>query len=131
MAWLVLGACRFEASNSPGIWTVAPTLLDSPIPALHFPLNMPALPTDMATPHAPAQSWSLRVPSPPRIIVPPPALNSFGVPDLHVVQNASYDFESSGFKNAEFLQTVTYGNFMTINSESVFHIFLNLKLKQY
>lgn len=92
---------------------------------------MPALPTDMATPHAPAQSWSFRVPSPPRIIVPPPALNSFGVPDLHVVQNASYDFESSGFKNAEFLQTVTYGNFMTINSESVFHIFLNLKLKQY
>ncbi|CAD6580003.1 MAG: hypothetical protein ASARMPRED_009320 [Alectoria sarmentosa] len=77
---------------------------------------MPVLPADMAKPHAPAQIWSFRVPSPPRIIVPPPALNSYGVPDLHIVQDAFYDFESSGFKNAEFLQTVTYGNFMTINN---------------
>ena len=89
---------------------------------------MPALPADMATPHAPAQTWSFRVPSPPRIIVPPPTLNSYGVPDLHVVQDGSYDFESSGFKNAEFLQTVTYGNFMTINSQSLLLLPPGLKL---
>ncbi len=67
-------------------------------------------------PHSPAQSWSFRVPSPPRIIVPPPALNAQGVPDLHVVQDPAFDFESSGFANAEFLKTVTYGNFVTANN---------------
>lgn len=77
---------------------------------------MSTVSTDMAIPYAPAQTWSFRPPSPPRIIIPPPTLNSSGVPDLHVVQDASYDFESSGFNNAEFLQTVTYGNFMTTNN---------------
>ena len=48
--------------------------------------------------------------------MPPPALNACGVPDLHVVQDASFDFESSGFTNAEFLKMVTYGNFMTCNN---------------
>lgn len=110
---------------------VTPTTLDKPTRTHTFPLNMPALPADMATAHAPAQTWSFRVPSPPRIIVPPPALNSYGVPDLHVVQNASYDFESSGFKNAEFLQTVTYGNFMTINSESLLPMAPDLGLTLY
>ena len=70
----------------------------------------------MAMPHSPAQSWSFRVPSPPRIIVPPPNLNANGVPDLQVVQGTTFDFEASGFKNAEFLKTVTYGNFMTANN---------------
>ena len=70
----------------------------------------------MAIPHSPAQSWSFRVPSPPRIIVPPPALNANGVPDLRVVQDPTFDFESSGFANAEFLQTVTYGNFICSNN---------------
>ena len=90
---------------------------------------MPALPLDVADTHIPAQGWSFRVPSPPRIVVPPPALNSYGVPDLRVVQDASYDFESSGFANAEFLQTVTYGNFMTANSESLITVFPDLELK--
>ncbi len=70
----------------------------------------------MAMPHSPAQSWSFRVPSPPRIIVPPPALNAHGLPDLKVVQDPAFDFESSGFANAEFLKTVTYGNFVTANA---------------
>ena len=90
---------------------------------------MPALPLDVVDPHIPAQGWSFRVPSPPRIIVPPPVLNSYGLPDLHVVQDASYDFESSGFKNAEFLQTVTYGNFMTNNCESFIPVLPDLELK--
>lgn len=76
----------------------------------------PASSYAMAMPHSPAQSWSFRVPSPPRIIVPPPALNSNGMPDLHVVQDPTFDFESSGFANAEFLKKVTYGNFMTANN---------------
>ena len=70
----------------------------------------------VAMPHSPAQSWSFRVPSPPRIIVPPPALNMNGIPDLHVVQDPTFDFESSGFQNAEFLKKVTYNNFMTTNN---------------
>lgn len=78
---------------------------------------MPALPADMTAPHAPAHNWSFGVPSPPRVVVPPPDLDYRGLPDLHVIQGTSYDFESSGFKNAEFLQKVTYGNFMTANSE--------------
>lgn len=70
----------------------------------------------MAAPHSPAQSYTFRVPSPPRIIVPPPTLNANGIPDLHVVQGSDFDFESSGFANAEFLKTVTYGNFILSNS---------------
>ena len=71
---------------------------------------------EMAGPHSPAQGWSWHVPSPPRIIVPPPALNANGIPDLHVVQDTAFDFEPSGFANAEFLQTVTYGNLISSNN---------------
>ncbi len=70
----------------------------------------------LARPRSPAQLWSYRVPSPPRVVVPPPALTSFGLPDLHIDQSPSFDFESSGFANAEFLKTVTYGDFMTVNN---------------
>lgn len=69
-----------------------------------------------AMPHSPAQSWSYRVPSPPRVMVPPPMLNANGIPDLQVVQDQTFDFESSGFANAEFLKKVTYGNFVTANN---------------
>ena len=79
-----------------------------------MPVPIPA--NDMATSHSPAQSWSFRVPSPPRITVPPPPLNARGIPDLHVVQDSPFDFESSGFDNAEFLRTVTYGNFICSNN---------------
>ena len=63
-----------------------------------------------------AQLWSSRMPSPPRIVVPPPGLNTQGLPDLQVVQNASPNFEASGFTNTEFLQTVTYNNFLKQNA---------------
>ena len=56
------------------------------------------------------------MPSPPRIIVPPPALNGSGMPDLTIEHAPSRDFESSGFENVEFLRTVTYGDFMTANN---------------
>ena len=79
-------------------------------------MPVPISANDMATSHSPAQSWSFRVPSPPRITVPPPPLNASGLPDLHVVQDSSFDFESSGFDNAEFLRTVTYGNFICSNN---------------
>lgn len=48
--------------------------------------------------------------------MPPPALTPLGLPDLHIDQSSSFDFESSGFANAEFLKTVTYGDFMTVNN---------------
>lgn len=79
-----------------------------------MPVPIPA--NDMATSHSPAQTWSFRVPSPPRITVPPPPLNARGIPDLHVVQDSLFDFESSGFDNVEFLRTVTYGNFICSNN---------------
>ena len=79
-----------------------------------MPVPIPA--NDMAMSHSPAQSWSFRVPSPPRVNVPPPPLNARGIPDLHVVQDSPLDFESSGFDNAEFLRTVTYGNLICSNN---------------
>lgn len=73
--------------------------------------------SDQATvPHVPSHAWSYRVPSPPRIVVPPPQLNRFGVPDLVISHVPSHDYESSEFANADFLNTVTYGNFMTKNN---------------
>lgn len=48
--------------------------------------------------------------------MPPPALNSKGIPDLRIIKDTSFDYESSGFANAEFLKTVTYGNFITQNN---------------
>ena len=71
---------------------------------------------NMARPHSPSQIWSYRIPSPPRVIVPPPALTSMGLPDLQIDQGPAFDFESSGFANAEFLKTVTYGDIMTVNN---------------
>ena len=66
--------------------------------------------------HQPAQRYSLRVPSPPRIIVPPPTLNPNGLPDLNIPQKGVHDFEASGFGNVDFLSKVTYGNFITQNN---------------
>ena len=48
--------------------------------------------------------------------MPPPALTPMGLPDLQIDQGSSFSFESSGFANAEFLKTVTYGDFMTVNN---------------
>ncbi|KAL8677001.1 MAG: hypothetical protein Q9186_006536 [Xanthomendoza sp. 1 TL-2023] len=71
-------------------------------------------PADMDHPYSAAQSWSYRVPSPPRVFIPPPAMDFNGRPDLQFHHHPnSHDFESSGFGNSEFLKTVTYGNFMT------------------
>lgn len=66
--------------------------------------------------HTPASAWTFRVPSPPRIVVPPPSLNSNGMPDLTIEHVPWSDFESNGFANVEFLKTVTYGDFMTANN---------------
>ena len=67
-------------------------------------------------PHSPAQLWSHRMPSPPRIVVPPPALANNGLPDLQVVQHGTSNSEISGFANTEFLKTVTYDNFLKMNA---------------
>ncbi|KAL8808127.1 MAG: hypothetical protein Q9200_004398 [Gallowayella weberi] len=73
-----------------------------------------AKPADMDRPYSAAQSWSYRVPSPPRIFVPPVALDLNGQPDLQFHSHFNnHDFESSGFGNSEFLEKVTYGNFLT------------------
>ena len=65
--------------------------------------------------HEPAYTYSRRVPEPPRIIVPPPALNANGIPDLQIAQNLTMNIDSSGFANTEFLKTVTYGDLVTRN----------------
>lgn len=56
------------------------------------------------------------MPSPPRVIVPPPALDGSGLPELPIGQDVSFNFESNGFDNSEFLNTVTYGDFMATNN---------------
>ncbi|KAL9001617.1 MAG: hypothetical protein Q9188_005420 [Gyalolechia gomerana] len=66
--------------------------------------------------HLAAQSWSSRAPSPPRLLVPPPAVDRKGAPVFSISQGKSFDFGSSGFANSDFLKTVTYDNFITRNS---------------
>ncbi|KAL8932545.1 MAG: hypothetical protein Q9216_006789 [Gyalolechia sp. 2 TL-2023] len=66
--------------------------------------------------HLAAQSWSSRAPSPPRVLIPPPAVDRKGTPVLAINQNKSFDFESNGFANGDFLKTVTYDNFITRNA---------------
>ncbi|MCJ1425400.1 hypothetical protein MMC29_003299 [Sticta canariensis] len=68
------------------------------------------------SPHLPAQGWSYRVPSPPRIVVPPPMINALGLPDLHIDGESSLSAENNGFGKTEFLRTVTYDNFVVANS---------------
>lgn len=58
--------------------------------------------------HLPAHEWSYRVPSPPRVIVPPPQINGQGLPDVGLGNGVPLDFESNGFANSEFLRTVIY-----------------------
>lgn len=67
-------------------------------------------------PHLPAQGWSYRVPSPPRIVVPPPTINALGLPDLHIDEESSLSVQNNGFGKTEFLRTVTYDNFVVANS---------------
>lgn len=67
-------------------------------------------------PHLPSYTWSYRVPSPPRVVVPPPALDGSGLPELPIGQDVSFDFESNGFHNSEFLKTVTYDDFTVTNN---------------
>ena len=75
-------------------------------------LNLPGQPS---RPHSPAQAWAQRLPSPPRINVPPPSLNAHGLPDLNIAQG-SVDFDGNGFSNAAFLKRVTHGNSITQNN---------------
>ena len=71
---------------------------------------------DTTTPHLPAHAWSFRVPSPPRIVVPPPRLDHHGIPDSNIGPSAAQDYEPSDLANAEFLKTVTYGDFAALNN---------------
>ena len=66
--------------------------------------------------HAPAQEYSLSMPSPPRVTIPPPRLTPDGLPMLQLVSDTKGDYESSGFSNAEFLNMVTHGNLITRNN---------------
>lgn len=66
-------------------------------------------------PHSPAQKWSYRVPSPPRVVIPPPVIDEHGIPDLGLGQSGFFSTESNGLGNFEFLKTVTYDNFIAGN----------------
>ncbi|KAI9760289.1 MAG: hypothetical protein M1835_000197 [Candelina submexicana] len=64
----------------------------------------------LAFSHEPSYEYSYRIPSPPRIVVPPPPVGtaipthrSFS-PPIHV------DFESNDLANRQFLDTVTFGD---------------------
>ncbi len=68
------------------------------------------------TTHSPAQDYTFRVPSPPRVIVPPPRLNDDGIPNLQLGGNENEDYESSGFSNADFLSIVAHHDLITKNN---------------
>ncbi len=65
--------------------------------------------------YLPSQEWSYGVPSPPHIRVPPPCINSLGLPDLHIEQD-SINPELAGFENAGFLKTFKYDNLIRDNN---------------
>lgn len=88
--------------------------LSSAICWVHRRMPTPSSYSD--SPHSPTQKRTYRVPSPPRIVVPPPILNASGFPDLHIDQDSSLIVESNAFGKAEFLKTVTYDNFIFTNS---------------
>ncbi|MCJ1413945.1 hypothetical protein MMC32_000270 [Xylographa parallela] len=69
--------------------------------------------------HLSNHQWSYRVPSPPRVIVPPPQANGAGFPDVHIGVGGHADFESNGFANSEFLKTVTYASGDTTSVDSM------------
>lgn len=66
--------------------------------------------------HLPAQLWSYRVPSPPRVNVPPPALDDFGIPEIHLEPDSITNFETNGLANIDFLKAVTYDHLVTTNA---------------
>lgn len=72
-------------------------------------------PCQLTRSHSPAQAWTQRLPSPPPINVPPPLLDTDGIPDL-AIPEGSVDFEANGFTNAAFLKHVTHGNVVTHNN---------------
>ncbi|KAL8634740.1 MAG: hypothetical protein Q9226_009443, partial [Calogaya cf. arnoldii] len=60
-----------------------------------------------------AQEWSYRVPSPPRIYVPAPLIQTTsGEPTVPFNQYLNHDYTSTGFSNTDFLKTVTYDDFI-------------------
>lgn len=65
--------------------------------------------------YAPQQGWSYRVPSPPHIRIPPPTCNKLGIPDLRIDQDPS-NFDRTGFRNIEFLKTVSTDNIIRDNN---------------
>ncbi|MCJ1282243.1 hypothetical protein MMC26_001566 [Xylographa opegraphella] len=77
--------------------------------------------TNLSSPpsHLPNHQWSYRVPSPPRVIVPPPQTNGAGFPDVHIGDGGPIDFESNGFANSEFLKIVTYADGDTTAMDSM------------
>ncbi|KAL9010993.1 MAG: hypothetical protein Q9173_004121 [Seirophora scorigena] len=62
--------------------------------------------------YLPAQSWSRRVPSPPRLDVPP-TLDLKRSPGIGVAPGEGYDFASTGFSNTHFLSAFKYTDYIT------------------
>ena len=66
--------------------------------------------------HLPTHTWSYRVPSPPRVVVPPPIFGSNGSLDYNIGKKVLLDFEANGFAHSEFLKTVTYGDSISVDN---------------
>lgn len=58
-----------------------------------------------------AQSYSFRVPSPPRIFVPPPSINVDGKSNVKIVQDTVTEAMGSGFENTDFLKNINFDDF--------------------
>lgn len=72
-------------------------------------------PSDSDYTAPPQPGWSYHVPSPPPIHVLPPTCNKLGIPDLRIDQDPS-NFDRTGFRNIEFIKTVSTDNIIRGNS---------------
>lgn len=78
-------------------------------------MSQPSSPSDADYKVLPQQGWSYRVPLPPQICIPPPTCNRIGIPDLRIGQDPS-NFDRTGFRNIEFLKTVSTDNIIRDNN---------------
>ena len=64
----------------------------------------------------PTHKWTYRVPSPPRVVIPPPTFSSTGTLDYNIGDKVFLDHEATGFTHTEFLKTLEYAESINVDS---------------
>ena len=74
------------------------------------PRMLPPRATPSPNPRQAVQTWSYRVPSPPRVYVPPPSVKDEDPPELRLAKRTAQDFDTNGFDNADFLKSMPHND---------------------